>query len=254
MKETTLTETNLSETTLSETIVGKHIMLVEDDMSLAEWFGDYLGEQGYLVTVANRGDVAIELIGSDQPDLVILDIMLPVKDGFEVCQAIRPFYHGPILMMTARDHETDEVLGLELGADDYVVKPVKPRVLLSRIKALFRRISSADIAPEPDQNKITFGKLTIDANSRTTTLAGAKVAISSNEFDVLWQLAQAADTLVSRKALVIERRGIDYDGFDRSIDILISRIRKKLGDDASNPYRIKTVWGKGYLFVKDAWE
>ena len=232
-------------------------MLVEDDMSLAEWFSDYLSEQGYLVTLATRGDVAIELIESDQPDLVILDIMLPVKDGFEVCQAIRPFYHGPILMMTARDHETDEILGLELGADDYVVKPVKPRVLLSRIKALFRRATPQEALPlivEVAPNKISFGQLSIDANSRTTMLANVKVAISSNEFDVLWQLAQAADNLVSRKELVIQRRGIDYDGFDRSIDILISRIRKKLGDDASNPYRIKTVWGKGYLFVKDAWE
>ena len=247
----------MTETFLSETIASKHIMLVEDDMSLAEWFCDYLGEQGYLVTLATRGDVAIELIESDQPDLVILDIMLPVKDGFEVCQAIRPFYHGPILMMTDRDHETDEILGLELGADDYVVKPVKPRVLLSRIKALFRRATPQEAPPlivEVAPNKISFGQLSIDANSRTTMLADVKVAISSNEFDVLWQLAQAADNLVSRKELVIQRRGIDYDGFDRSIDILISRIRKKLGDDASNPYRIKTVWGKGYLFVKDAWE
>jgi len=241
---------------LTQSITGKHIMLVEDDMSLAEWFGDYLTDHGYLVTLANRGDTAIELIESDQPDLVILDIMLPIKDGFEVCQAIRPFYHGPILMMTARDHETDEVLGLELGADDYLVKPVKPRVLLSRIKALFRRVSSPVVVVEleVDLNKVSFGDLIIDANSRTTTLAGVKVAISSNEFDVLWQLAQAADSVVSRKELVTQRRGIEYDGFDRSIDILISRIRKKLGDDASNPYRIKTVWGKGYLFVKDAWE
>ena len=229
-------------------------MLVEDDMSLAEWFCDYLTEHGYLVTISNRGDTAIELIESDQPDLVILDIMLPVKDGFEVCQAIRPFYHGPILIMTARDHETDEVLGLELGADDYVVKPVKPRVLLSRIKALFRRVSLPKAETEENLNRLTFGKLCIDANSRTTTILGDKVAISSNEFDVLWQLAEAADNVVSRKDLVVQRRGIEYDGFDRSIDILISRIRKKLGDDASNPYRIKTVWGKGYLFVKDAWE
>jgi len=235
-------------------MTGKHIMLVEDDISLAEWFGDYLTDHGYLVTLANRGDTAIELIELDQPDLVILDIMLPIKDGFEVCQAIRPFYRGPILMMTARDHETDEVLGLELGADDYLVKPVKPRVLLSRIKALFRRISLPVFSVEVDLNKVSFGDLTIDANSRTTTLKGVKVAISSNEFDVLWQLAQSADNVVSRKELVTQRRGIEYDGFDRSIDILISRIRKKLGDDASNPYRIKTVWGKGYLFVKDAWE
>ncbi len=252
MRETALTDSLLTE---SDSV--KHIMLVEDDMSLAEWFGDYLGEHGYLVTLANRGDVAIELIEADQPDLVILDIMLPVKDGFEVCKAIRPFYHGPVLMMTARDHETDEVLGLELGADDYVTKPVKPRVLLSRINALFRRVSAQKVAvtakPEVDLNKINFGQFSIDANSRTTTLSGDKVAISSNEFDVLWQLVQAADTVVSRKDLVTQRRGIDYDGFDRSIDILVSRIRKKLGDDASNPYRIKTVWGKGYLFVKDAW-
>jgi DNA-binding response OmpR family regulator len=247
----------MTNNTLSPSITGKNIMLVEDDMSLVEWFSDYLSDQGYLVTLATRGDIAIELIEADQPDLVILDIMLPVKDGFEVCQAIRPFYHGPILMMTARDHETDEVLGLELGADDYVVKPVKPRVLLSRIKALFRRATPQEalsLIVEVAPNKISFGQLSIDANSRTTMLADVKVAISSNEFDVLWQLAQAADNLVSRKELVIQRRGIDYDGFDRSIDILISRIRKKLGDDASNPYRIKTVWGKGYLFVKDAWE
>ena len=246
----------MTETTVLQSMTGKHIMLVEDDMSLAEWFSDYLSEQGYLVTLSNRGDVAIELIEFDQPDLVILDIMLPVKDGFEVCQAIKPFYHGPILMMTARDHETDEVLGLELGADDYLVKPVKPRVLLSRIKALFRRSSSkfVPLVAEVDRNKINFGQFSIDANSRTTMLAGARVTISSNEFDVLWQLVQSADSLVSRKDLVIKRRGIDYDGFDRSIDILVSRIRKKLGDDASNPYRIKTVWGKGYWFVTDAWE
>ncbi len=235
----------------------KHIMLVEDDMSLAEWFADYLSEQGYIVTLANRGDVAIEMIETDKPDLVILDIMLPIKDGFAVCKEIRPFYHGPVLMMTARDHETDEVLGLELGADDYVVKPVKPRVLLSRINALFRRVNSQPSSSMPsiesDSNKIIYGQFSLDGNSRSTTLGGEKVAISSNEFDVLWQLAQSADQVVSRKDLVTQRRGIDYDGFDRSIDILVSRIRKKLGDDASNPYRIKTVWGKGYLFVKDAW-
>ena len=113
-----------------------HIMLVEDDMSLAEWFSDYLTEHGYLVTLVNRGDVAVELIKEDNPDLVVLDIMLPVKDGFDVCREARDFYHGPILMMTARDQEMDEVLGLELGADDYVTKPVKPRVLLSNPRSV----------------------------------------------------------------------------------------------------------------------
>ena len=235
-----------------EEFTGKHIMLVEDDISLAEWFSDYLSEQGYLVTIVNRGDIAIELIEVDNPDMVVLDIMLPVKDGFDVCKAVRNFYNGPILMMTARDQETDEVLGLELGADDYLTKPVKPRVLLSRIKALFRRISPDDASKDTDGKSFRYGHFVIEADSRKTTVSGIPISISSNEFDVLWILAKEAGNVVSRKTLVTELRGIDYDGFDRSVDIIISRIRKKLGDDASNPYRIKTIWGKGYLFVKDA--
>ena len=236
-----------------DTDTRKHIMLVEDDMSLAEWFSDYLSEQGYLVTIVNRGDMAIELVASDNPDLVVLDIMLPVKDGFDVCKTIREFYQGPILMMTARDQETDEVLGLELGADDYLTKPVKPRVMLSRIKALFRRIETSNNTVVRDDNILKFDHLVIDANTRTTVLFNETVPISSNEFDVLWMLASEAGNTVSREALVKQLRGIDYDGFDRSMDILVSRIRKKLGDNVKNPYRIKTVWGKGYLFVADAW-
>jgi len=228
-------------------------MLVEDDMSLAQWFSDYLTEQGYLVTLVNRGDMAVELIKTDTPDFVVLDIMLPVKDGFDVCREVRSFYHGPILMMTARDQEMDEVLGLELGADDYVTKPVKPRVLLSRIKALLRRSNNQNDLASVSENQIQLGQFTIDANSRTTILNGESVAISSNEFDVLWHLAQSAGQVVNRAELVQQLRGIDYDGFDRSIDIIVSRLRKKLGDDANNPYRIKTIWGKGYLLVADAW-
>jgi DNA-binding response OmpR family regulator len=238
---------------LIEEIERQHIMLVEDDMSLAEWFSDYLTEHGYMVTLVNRGDVAVELIKTDNPDLVVLDIMLPVKDGFDVCREARGFYHGPILMMTARDQEMDEVLGLELGADDYVTKPVKPRVLLSRIKALLRRSNTSNDNVSVSENHIQFGQFHIDALSRTTKLNGKSVAISSNEFDVLWHLAKSAGQVVNRTELVHQLRGIDYDGFDRSVDITISRLRKKLGDDANNPYRIKTIWGKGYLLVADSW-
>ena len=238
---------------LIEEIERTHIMLVEDDMSLAEWFSDYLTEHGYLVTLVNRGDVAVELIESDNPDLVVLDIMLPVKDGFDVCKEARNFYHGPILMMTARDQEMDEVLGLELGADDYVTKPVKPRVLLSRIKALLRRSNNPNDLASSSENQIHLGQLHLDANSRSTKLHGQLVTISSNEFDVLWHLAQSAGQVVNRTELVHQLRGIDYDGFDRSIDIIVSRLRKKLGDDANNPYLIKTIWGKGYLLVADSW-
>ncbi|NRA60200.1 MAG: response regulator transcription factor [Psychrobium sp.] len=228
----------------------KHILLVEDDVSLAQWFCDYLSEQGYLVTLANRGDVAVLLIKEDNPDLVVLDIMLPVKDGFAVCEEVREFYQGPILMMTARDQETDEIHGLELGADDYLTKPVKPKVLLARIKALLRRQTSTE---KPVSNIMTFGTLVLDKQSRTTHLQDEMVVLSSNEFDALMVLANNAGSIVSRAQLVTELRGIEYDGFDRSADMLISRLRKKLGDDPSNPVRIKTVWGKGYLFAKDAW-
>ena len=232
----------------------QHIMLVEDDMSLAEWFSDYLTEHGYLVTLVNRGDAAVELIETDQPDLVILDLMLPVKDGFDVCREVRHFYTGPILMMTARDGETDEVLGLELGADDYITKPVKPRVLLSRIKVLLRRSCATTTTSIHDEHAISLGQLSLNSSSRTTHLNGQIVTISSNEFDVLWLLAQSSGTPVSRGDLVQKMRGIEYDGFDRSIDIIVSRIRKKLADDATNPFRIKTIWGKGYLLVPDAWD
>ena len=237
-----------------EEITQPHIMLVEDDMSLAEWFSDYLTEHGYMVTLVNRGDAAIELIREDQPDLVVLDIMLPVKDGFDVCREVRGFYHGPILMMTARDQEMDEVLGLELGADDYVTKPIKPRAMLSRVKALLRRVNNQEQSQPDNDNYIQFGQFHLDAISRTTSLNGCKVAISTNEFNVLWYLAQSAGQVVNRNELVKAIRGIDYDGFDRSMDIIVSRLRKKLGDDANNPFRIKTIWGQGYLFVIDAWE
>ena len=236
-----------------EEITHPHIMLVEDDMSLAEWFSDYLTEHGYMVTLVNRGDAAIELIKEDQPDLVVLDIMLPVKDGFDVCREVRSFYHGPILMMTARDQEMDEVLGLELGADDYVTKPIKPRAMLSRVKALLRRVNNQEQSEPASENCRQFGQLHLDANSRTTILNNLKVPISTNEFDVLWYLAQSAGQVVNRNELVKDIRGIDYDGFDRSMDIIVSRLRKKLGDDANNPFRIKTIWGQGYLFVINAW-
>ncbi len=231
----------------------KHIMLVEDDMSLAEWFSDYLISQGYMVTLANRGDTAIDLIRTDEPDLVVLDIMLPVKDGFDVCKEVRYFYTGPILMMTARDHETDEVLGLELGADDYLTKPVKPRVLLARVKALLRRVSAEKHVQAQHSNLIEYGQLRINADSRTTQLNNKNITISSNEFDVLWILAKSASQVVYRDELSQQIKGVEYDGFDRSMDIIVSRLRKKLGDNANEPFRIKTVWGKGYLLAKDAW-
>jgi two-component system OmpR family response regulator/two-component system response regulator RstA len=212
------------------------------------WISDYLSDHGYEVSIANRGDTAVELIEADTPDLVVLDIMLPEKSGFEVCKEVRAFYENPILMLTAYTEESDEVLGLELGADDYLAKPVKPRVLLARVNALLRRKNE-----KTQQTTRSFGALHIDSASKTVSISGEAIALSTNEFDVLWLLAINAGKVISRNDLVAELRGIDYDGFDRSIDIRVSRLRKKLHDDPTHPQKIKTVWGKGYLFAEDAW-
>lgn len=225
-----------------------HILVVEDDPSLSQWISDYLCDHGFKVSIANRGDVAVELIQADMPDLVVLDIMLPVRDGFDVCREVRAFYSRPILMITAGTEETDEVLGLELGADDYLNKPIKPRLLLARIRALLRREIGRD-----SQKTRVFGQFRIDAVSRTVSVDNRIIALSVNEFDVLWLLASQAGKIVSRHELVSQLRGIDYDGFDRSVDIRISRIRRKLGDDPEHPVKIKTIRSKGYLFASDAW-
>lgn len=227
----------------------EHILVVEDDASIAEWISDYLCHHEYQVSVANRGDIAVELIKEDKPDLVLLDIMLPHKNGFDVCKEVRAFFHGPILVMTACNEETDEILALELGADDYINKPVKLRVMLARVKALLRRGN----IEEQKLSTLIFGSLQIDSTSKTVTIEGETVSVSSNEFDVLWLLASQAGQVMSRNDLVSQLRGFAYDGFDRSVDIRISRLRKKLNDSSENPYKIKTIWGKGYLFVGDAW-
>ncbi len=224
------------------------LLVVEDDRSLSEWMCDYLTTQGYEVTLADRGDVAIELIKSDVPDLVILDVMLPGKDGFDVCKEVRSFYSNPILMLTARSEEIDEILGIELGADDYLAKPVKPRILVTRIKALLRRSFSTI-----ESVILKFGSLKINANSRSATFKGEVIGLSSNEFTALLLLAKNAGNPVSRDALLQQLRGLEYDGSNRSVDILVSRLRKKLNDDPSSPKRIKTIRGKGYLFAEDAW-
>ncbi len=240
-----------------ETQSNAHILLVEDDIDLADWIADYLKAKEFKVTICHRGDEAVELIQSLNPDIVLLDGMLPGMDGLDVCKTVRGSYFKPIIMITARDEEIDEVLGLEMGADDYITKPVRARVLLTRIRKLLQRqtISAQenDTAISKTEGLLQFNGLEINDQARSVTLDGELIKISSNEFDVLWFLAGKAGQVVSRKELVSHLRGFDYDGFDRSIDLRISRLRKKLGDDSSEPFRIKTVWGKGYLFAKDVW-
>lgn len=229
------------------------ILLVEDDASLAEWIQQYLQGHEYQLRHLARGDLVLAEVQQQKPDLIILDVMLPGKNGFDVCRELRTFFSGPILMLTALNEETDEVLGLELGANDYLNKPIRPRVLLARIKALLRRESPEQANELPD-GQLQFGQLKILRDAKAVFYREQAVPLTANEFDVLWLLASQAGQVLSRDQLVSQLRGFEYDGFDRSIDIRISRLRKKLLDNTEQPYRIKTVWARGYLFSPEAWD
>ncbi len=233
------------------------ILIVEDDERLAELTREYLQSNGLQVSVEGDGAVAVDRIKTEQPDLVILDLMLPGEDGLSICRLVRPYYSGPIIMLTARDDDLDQVLGLEMGADDYLSKPVRPRVLLARIHALLRRLKDIS-APkaagglESDElSRVTFANLVVDNSMREAWLNEDPIDLTSAEFDLLWLLSSNAGRVLSREEIFTALRGIEYDGQDRSIDVRVSRIRPKIGDDPLQPKRIKTVRSKGYLFVKE---
>lgn len=234
------------------------ILIVEDDERLADLTREYLESNGLTVTLESHGGNAVERIKSEQPDLVVLDLMLPGEDGLSICRRVRPAYTGPILMLTARTDDLDQVLGLEMGADDYVSKPVKPRVLLARIRALLRRVTEGSGANGDDSGaadepvRLQFNDLVVDRAMREAWLNDESIDLTSAEFDLLWLLASSAGRVLSREEIFTALRGIEYDGQDRSIDVRVSRIRPKIGDDPVHPRRIKTVRSKGYLFVKEA--
>lgn len=235
--------------------VKNRLLLVEDDARLASSTREYLENNGYSITVEYRGDTAVRRILKDMPDLVILDLMLPGLGGLEVCRRVRPLFSAPILMLTACDESIEQVDGLEVGADDYVVKPVVPRVLLARIRALLRHDRRImDAAKGAELVTTSAGELRLDYRHRIVTFRSLPVNCSEVEFELLWLLATNAGQILSRDFLFRSLNGHDYDGLDRSIDIRVSRLRKIFEHDAANPTRIKTVRGKGYLFVESAWQ
>jgi DNA-binding response OmpR family regulator len=223
------------------------VLLVEDDLRLAELVRTYLQGNGFRVIVEHRGDNVLEHLQNELPDLVVLDLGLPGRDGFAVCKELRAASDLPILIVTARDNDIDHVVGLEIGADDYVVKPVEPRVLVARIQALLRR-SRAAAPVEP--RILKFGDLTINASARSVAIGTTAVALSSNEFGLLFFLACRAGEIQSRETLYLQLYKREYDGLDRTLDVRVSHLRKKLGE-AGTPDRIRTVWGHGYLFSPD---
>ena len=224
------------------------VMLVEDDARLAELVTEYLSGYEFAVDLVTRGDQALERFKTLSPDVVVLDLMLPGLDGMVVCRQIRELSEVPILILTAREDSYDEVSGLEQGADDFVNKPVQPRVLLARLRALMRRTQAKGGA---DSRVLQFGSLRIVTTDRSVVWRGEPCVLSNTEYKLLLVLAEAAGRVLSRDALLKKMRGIEFDGLDRSIDNCISKLRRKF-DDADSE-KIKTVWGEGYLFSPSAW-
>jgi DNA-binding response OmpR family regulator len=236
-----------------ESFLMKQVLLVEDDERLSSLICQYLSEHNFIVQRLASGENLLQHVQTSPPDILLLDVMLPGENGFTLCNKIRPYYPGPLLFMTAKNDDFDQVFGLEIGADDYIIKPVEPRVLLARINALLRR-NGDPVSGSNSRQKLQYGQLIIDRSTRSALLKGEDVQLTSHEFDMLWKLAESPSTLVDRTTLYKEVIGREYDGLDRSADVRISRLRKKLQDNSQHPYRIKTIWGKGFFFVADAWD
>ena len=222
------------------------VLLVEDDARLATMVVDYLGEAGFRVVVAATGAAATQLIGSQGFDAVILDLMLPDADGLDLCRGIRAKSDIPMLMLTARGDPLDRVVGLELGADDYLPKPFEPRELLARLRAILRRRNPAG-SPEV----LRFGRLEIDKGAREVRLDGQRKTMTGHQFALLLTLAERAGRVLSREALMDMTKGASLEDFDRSIDVHISRLRAAIEDDPKRPRRILTLRGAGYVFAKE---
>ncbi len=230
------------------------LLMIEDDHRLAQMVGEYLGQSGLSVTHRADGQSGLAQLqdSASVPDLVILDLMLPDMDGLEVCRRIRslqgPVAQVPVLMLTAKGDPMDRIIGLELGADDYLPKPFEPRELLARIRAILRRRTDGGAAPATQA--LRFGTLEIDRDARTVTVAGELADLTSYQFDLLVALAERAGRVLTRDQIMEAVRGRELEAFDRSIDVHMGRIRAAIEADAKNPRRILTVRGVGYVFAK----
>lgn len=226
--------------------MAERVLIVDDDTRLSAMLADYLSGNGYTVHTVATAAAGLADFGRRQPDVVILDVMLPDLDGFETCRRMRSVSDVPILMLTAKGEETDRIVGLELGADDYLPKPFNPRELLARLKAILRRRhASAAVS-----RVLRFGRLEIDPGSRSVRIEGRECAVTSYQFDLLVALAENAGRILSREQLMDMVKGEELDAFDRSIDVHISRIRAAIETDPKHPRRVITVRGAGYVFAR----
>lgn len=223
--------------------MGRNVLVVEDDSNIADLLRMYLEKEGYTVRIAGDGGRALEEFKREAPDLILLDIMLPVMDGWSVCSKIRETSRVPIIMLTARGEVFDRVSGLEMGADDYIVKPFEMKEVLARINAVLRRSE----LPETTQKKLIFDKLVINLDSYELLVDGQRVDTPPKELELLYHLASSPNRVYTRNQLLDEVWGFDYFGDSRTIDVHIKRLREKL-ENISTQWALKTVWGVGYKF------
>ncbi len=233
-----------------------HILMIEDDARLAGMVGEYLRQSGYGFEHAADALTGLQRVQQRLPDLIILDLMLPDLDGLEVCRRLRALpgdgAQVPVVMLTAKGDPMDRIVGLEMGADDYLPKPFEPRELLARIRAVLRRrtVPAGTAVAEPGRAPLRFGSLEIDRDARTVTVAGQACDVTSYQFDLLVALAERAGRVLTRDQIMEAVRGRELEAFDRSIDVHMGRIRQAIEADPKNPRRILTVRGVGYVFAR----
>jgi DNA-binding response OmpR family regulator len=219
------------------------VLVIDDDEALNELLTEYLGRFGFAVRAVAHPEEGLRALRTDPPDLVVLDLMLPGMDGLAVCRKIRETSRVPIVMLTARGDVSDRILGLELGADDYLPKPFEPRELVARIQAVLRRGAT------PEEESLRIGALEVSWAACSATLAGRPLVLTTAEFALLGLLVRSRGRVLSRERILDETRGVDWEAYDRSVDVLVSRLRQKLGDDPRRPAFIRTVRGAGYSFI-----
>ncbi len=224
------------------------ILVVDDEPKITKIARDYLERNGFRVAVAGDGVTALAAARTDRPDLVVLDLNLPGMDGLDVCRTLRRESNVPIIMLTARVEEMDRLIGLELGADDYITKPFSPRELVARVRAVLRRVQGA-VQPS---GLLQFGDLQIDETGRSVLVRGESIQLTRIEFNLLSLMARHPGQAFSRAQLLDRLHGVSHDGYDRSVDAHVKNLRRKLEDDPANPIYVQTVYGIGYKFLERA--
>lgn len=227
------------------------VLIIEDQVKIVHWLATFLQQAGFEVLSAVNGTNGLALARSEQPEVVILDLMLPDMDGLDVCRALRRNSDVFIIMLTARVEETDRLIGLEMGADDYVTKPFSPREVVARIRALLRRASGGLATGVVSSRPLIFGALTLDPTRRTCTLAGEPISLTPTEFAILETMMRQPGIPFTRERLIAEALGYNYAGYERTIDVHIRNLRRKLDDDPQSPHFILTVFGVGYRFAEE---